>query len=179
MGLHGRVLLARRHAQKVAAPGSAPTRRPREQLCRRLARYLGSILVPSDEIALFLLEAVSLDAATALAQQAAIPAERILEIVRLGASLPAAATTPQLVKGASMNRRRTICIAALLLALAASVDAAPAQPQTSKASGSAVRRRRQGRPVELQGQKGTAYNVVGVNGASCATGIKYMPQMDP
>jgi hypothetical protein len=52
------------------------------------ARYLGSILVPTDEIALFLLEASSLKAATELAQQAAIPSERILEIVRLGSFLP-------------------------------------------------------------------------------------------
>src|SRR3954447_4663887 len=52
------------------------------------ARHLGSILVPTDEIALLLLEAASLDAAAALAAQAAIPAERILEIVRLGAFLP-------------------------------------------------------------------------------------------
>jgi hypothetical protein len=50
-----------------------------------LARYVGSILIPLDEIALFLLEAASIDAATELAQQAAIPSERILEIVRLGA----------------------------------------------------------------------------------------------
>jgi hypothetical protein len=49
------------------------------------ADYLGSILVPTDEIALFLLEAASIDAATELALQAAIPSERILEIVRLGA----------------------------------------------------------------------------------------------
>jgi hypothetical protein len=51
-------------------------------------RHLGSILVPADEIALFLLEATSLDAAIALAEQAAIPAERILEIVRLTAFVP-------------------------------------------------------------------------------------------
>jgi hypothetical protein len=49
------------------------------------ARYLGSIFVPTDEIALFLLEAASIHAATELAQQAAIPSERILEVVRLGA----------------------------------------------------------------------------------------------
>ncbi|MGZ6661109.1 MAG: hypothetical protein ACXVHL_27490 [Solirubrobacteraceae bacterium] len=51
-------------------------------------RYLGAILVPTDEIALFLLEAASIGAATELAQQAAIPSERLLEIVRLGAFLP-------------------------------------------------------------------------------------------
>ena len=49
----------------------------------RSARYLGSILVPTDEIALFLLETVSLDVATELAKQAEIPSERLLEIVRL------------------------------------------------------------------------------------------------
>ncbi len=53
-----------------------------------LARFLGSILVPTDEIALFLFEAASIDAAKELAKQAAIPSERILEIVRLGACLP-------------------------------------------------------------------------------------------
>src|SRR5947209_6160841 len=61
------------------------------------ARHRGSILVPTDEIALFLLEAGSLDAARALAQQAAIPAERILEIVRLDAFVPSGredTTTP-------------------------------------------------------------------------------------
>ncbi len=52
------------------------------------ARYLGSILIPQDEIALFLVEAASIAAATQLARQAAIPSERILEIVRLGAFLP-------------------------------------------------------------------------------------------
>jgi hypothetical protein len=72
-------------SQKVAAAGA----RAHELLhaansADGRARHLGSILVPTDEIALFLLEAVSLDAATVLAQQAAIPAERILEIVRIG-----------------------------------------------------------------------------------------------
>lgn len=51
------------------------------------ARYLGSILVPKDEIALCLFEAVSIDAATEVNRLAAIPSERILEIVRLGAFL--------------------------------------------------------------------------------------------
>jgi hypothetical protein len=58
------------------------------------ARYLGSILVPQDEIALVLLEAASVAAATELAQQAAIPSERILEIVRLGAFLPSVPGNP-------------------------------------------------------------------------------------
>jgi hypothetical protein len=59
------------------------------------ARYLGSILVPTDEIALLLVEAVSIDAATELAQQAAIPSERILEIVRLGALFPGGSQQPR------------------------------------------------------------------------------------
>jgi hypothetical protein len=57
-------------------------------------RYLGSILVPTDEIALVLLEAASIDAATDVARQAAIPSERILEIVRLGALLPSGRGQP-------------------------------------------------------------------------------------
>jgi hypothetical protein len=59
------------------------------------ARYLGSILVPTDEIALLLVEAVSIDAATELARQAAVPSERILEIVRLGAFLPRGSRQPR------------------------------------------------------------------------------------
>jgi hypothetical protein len=52
------------------------------------SRYLGSILVPTDEIAFCLFEAATIEAATGLAQRAAVPSERILEIVRLGAFLP-------------------------------------------------------------------------------------------
>ena len=48
------------------------------------ARYIGSILVPTDEIALCVFEAASLSAAAELNRQAAIPSERILEIVRMG-----------------------------------------------------------------------------------------------
>jgi hypothetical protein len=51
------------------------------------ARYLGSILIPTDEIALVFLESTSIAAATELAQHATLPSERILEIVRLGAFL--------------------------------------------------------------------------------------------
>ena len=47
-------------------------------------RYLGSILVPGDEIALCLFEAASLEAAQDVNRRADIPSERILEIVRLG-----------------------------------------------------------------------------------------------
>lgn len=46
-------------------------------------RYLGSILVPADEIALCLFEAPSLGAASKVNRQAAIPSERILEVLRL------------------------------------------------------------------------------------------------
>ena len=50
----------------------------------RFARYIGSILVPTDEIALCLFETTSLAAAVELNMQAGIPSERILEIVRMG-----------------------------------------------------------------------------------------------
>jgi hypothetical protein len=33
-----------------------------------------------------------------------------------------------------------------------------------------------GAPWSYKGQKGTAYTVIGVNGASCVTGLKYMPK---
>jgi hypothetical protein len=89
-------------AQKVADTGErvgqASNTRGRDGCT---ARYLGSILVPTDEIALFLLEAASIDAAEELARQAAIPSERILEIVRLGAFPPTARHYPTAVKGAS------------------------------------------------------------------------------
>jgi hypothetical protein len=52
------------------------------------ARYLGSILVPSEEIAFCLFEAASIAAATTIDQRAAIPSERLLEIVHLGAFPP-------------------------------------------------------------------------------------------
>lgn len=45
------------------------------------ARYIGSILVPIDEIALCLFEATSMAAALELNGHAAIPSERVLEIV--------------------------------------------------------------------------------------------------
>jgi hypothetical protein len=48
-----------------------------------LARYIGSILVPSDEIAFCFLEAASLETAGDIGRRAAIPFERILEIVRV------------------------------------------------------------------------------------------------
>jgi hypothetical protein len=81
-----------------------------------------------------------------------------------------------------MNRRQSttsfagalVGLAALAAVLAFSA-AAPAQPQTSKATapcGGVAK----GAPWSYKGQKGKAYSVVGVNGASCATGIKYMPK---
>ena len=48
------------------------------------ARYLGSVLVPTDEIALCLFEAASIDAASEVNRREAIPSERILEVVRVG-----------------------------------------------------------------------------------------------
>jgi hypothetical protein len=54
-------------------------------------RYVGSILVPVDEIALCLFEAPSIDAATELNERAAIPFERILEIVRLDPAIRSSA----------------------------------------------------------------------------------------
>jgi hypothetical protein len=58
-----------RAAQKASSAGDS-------------ARYLGSILVPTDEIAFFLFEATSLEAATELNRRAEIPFERILAVVR-------------------------------------------------------------------------------------------------
>jgi hypothetical protein len=55
-----------------------------QQAAAGSARYLGSILVPTDEIALCFFEAASIDVATGIGRQAAIPFERIIEIVRLG-----------------------------------------------------------------------------------------------
>jgi hypothetical protein len=83
-----------------------------------------------------------------------------------------------------MNRpRRSISLSralvglaalATLLAFSASAPAQP-QPQTSTATapcgGVGT-----GAPWHYKGQKGTAYSVVGVNGASCATGLKYLPR---
>jgi hypothetical protein len=49
----------------------------------RASHYIGSILVPADEIALCLFEAPSHAAASELNEVAAIPSERILRIVQL------------------------------------------------------------------------------------------------
>lgn len=88
-------------AQKVADVGERVRQASYAISCDDgCARYLGSILVLQDEIALFLLEAASIDAAGELARQAAIPSERILEIVRLDALPPTARHNPTAVKGA-------------------------------------------------------------------------------
>jgi hypothetical protein len=49
----------------------------------RSARYIGSILVPTDEIALCLFEAPSKAMASRLNTQAGVPSERVLPIVHL------------------------------------------------------------------------------------------------
>jgi hypothetical protein len=70
---------------------------------------------------------------------------------------------------------RTLVGLAALGAVLAFSAAAPAQPQTSNAAapcGGVAK----GAPWSYKGQKGTAYSVVGVNGASCATGLKYIPK---
>jgi hypothetical protein len=59
---------------------------------------------------------------------------------------------------------------AVSLALAAS-----AQPQAIKAS-SVCAGTVKGAPWSYKGQKGTAYTGLGVNGASCVTGLKFMPR---
>jgi hypothetical protein len=82
-------------AQNVADAGERVRQASRTTSSEEgFARYLGSILVPTDEIALVFLEAASIDSASALARQAAIPSERILEIVRLGACLPGGHDNP-------------------------------------------------------------------------------------
>jgi hypothetical protein len=68
----------RRAAQAVSSEGGS-------------VHYIGSILVPSDEIALCLFEATSLDEASEVSQRGAIPFERILEIVRLDPAIRTAA----------------------------------------------------------------------------------------
>jgi hypothetical protein len=81
-----------------------------------------------------------------------------------------------------MNRRsrsarfaRTLVGVAMLVAVLAFSGAALAQPQALKAP-SPCGGVAKGAPWSYKGQKGTAYNVVGVNGAPCATGIKFMPK---
>jgi hypothetical protein len=52
----------------------------------RSGRYIGSILVPTDEIAFCLFEAPSKATASQLDKQAGIPSERVLQIVHLPAN---------------------------------------------------------------------------------------------
>jgi hypothetical protein len=52
----------------------------------RSGRYIGSILVPADEIAFCLFEAPSKATALQLDKQAGIPSERVLQIVHLPAN---------------------------------------------------------------------------------------------
>jgi hypothetical protein len=73
-------------SEQVAAAGVRARRETRAARAEgALARYLGSILVPADEIVFCLLEAASLEAATQIGARAAIPFERLLEIVRMPA----------------------------------------------------------------------------------------------
>ncbi len=76
-------------AQQVAAAGARARRETRAARAEGvLARYVGSILVPADEIAFCLFEAASLEAAALIGARAAIPFERLLEIVRMPARFP-------------------------------------------------------------------------------------------
>jgi hypothetical protein len=80
-----------------------------------------------------------------------------------------------------MNRLRSAVLcralvgpAACLAALAFSAVAA-AQPQVSRTPtpcGGVAK----GAPWSYKGQKGTTYSVVGVSGAPCSTGIKFIPK---
>jgi hypothetical protein len=54
-------------------------------------RYLGSVLVPGDEVVLCFFEGASAEAVRALAEQAGVPFERIVPSVR-GGALPIAST---------------------------------------------------------------------------------------
>jgi hypothetical protein len=80
-----------------------------------------------------------------------------------------------------MNRRRstwfpgTVVGLAALGAVLAFSAAAPAQPQAS-ATAAPCGGTAKGAQWSYKGQKGTAYSVVGVNGASCAIGLKYLPK---
>jgi hypothetical protein len=73
----------------------------------------------------------------------------------------------------SASLARTLVGLATVSSVLAFGAAAQAQPLALKAAppcgGTA-----QGAPWSYKGQKGTAYSVVGVNGASCATGLKFV-----
>jgi hypothetical protein len=77
----------------------------------------------------------------------------------------------------STRRGRTLvgpaaCVAALVFSAAATAAALPQASDTPRPCGGVAK----GAPWSYKGQKGTAYTVVGVNGAPCATGIKFMPK---
>ena len=69
---------------------------------------------------------------------------------------------------------RTLVGLAALVAVLAFTTAAMAQPQSSKAPPPCGAVAKGGAPWSYKGQKGTAYTVIGVNGALCATGLKFM-----
>ena len=71
----------------------------------------------------------------------------------------------------STRRGRTLagpaaCVAALVFSAAATAAALPQASDTPRPCGGVAK----GAPWSYKGQKGTAYTVVGVNGALCATG---------
>ncbi|HZQ65015.1 MAG TPA: hypothetical protein VFA66_07305 [Gaiellaceae bacterium] len=77
------------------------------------------------------------------------------------------------------HRPRSTCFVALLAALAAlstvlafSASAAPKTSEATAPCGGVAK----GAPWSYKGEKGTAYSAVGVNGASCALGLKYLPR---
>ncbi len=80
-------------------------------------------------------------------------------------------------EAASRARRRTLDAALVivvgLVASFAVTTSAFAKQQAASTSCSGVAK---GAPWRYEGQKGTSYTVLGVNGASCATGIKFMPK---
>jgi len=71
------------------------------------ACYLGSILVPNDEIALYLFEANSLDVVSDTGRRAAIPCERVVEIVQLGAGSHVAPFPTHTRKAAQLSGHRS------------------------------------------------------------------------
>jgi len=73
---------------------------------------------------------------------------------------------------AALLSRTAIGTAALATTLAFSA-AAPAQPQTRDATPPCTGVAK-GAPWSYKGQKGTAYTVLGVSGASCTTGLTFM-----
>lgn len=82
--------------EQVAAAGESARQAARAISSEGLfARYIGSILIPTDEIALCLFEASSLDVASDLNQRAGIPSERILEVCASIRASPAGSHRPE------------------------------------------------------------------------------------